>query len=365
MIKKILSLCWLLTVTCSAYSQVSFPWQRPLIICNSNDGINFSNFQTFQDSSGVPSLIRDTTGRLVAAFQWFPMPFQGAHWDSVALKYSYDNGVTWTSAQTLYINNYPAGFQRIFDPSLCLNADGSIRIYFSSSPTGGVVSTYSAWSADGINFTFEPGIRFTRTTQNTIDPTVIFYNGQYHYFAPKGAPQDGSLHATSPDGLNFTQQADIPSDVQHNWTGNVMIDSLAIKFYGTPSGGGNLWFKPSPDAFTWNPVYTNTNVQGGDPACIKTGLAQYLMIYTGPPYTTSLPEISQQNNLTIFPDPSSDIIIVSGFTGNANVEIYDATSRKIYTQFAENGKAEINCSSFSNGIYTVRVGNGFLKFVKR
>ena len=204
--KSLSTLLLFILFTCSAYAQGSYAWERPLIICTSHDGINFSGCLLFQDSSGVPSMAMDSSGRLLAAFQWFPSPLHGPHWDSVAVKISSDSGLTWTTPQPIVVQNLPANFQRPFDPTLVALPGGQIRIYFSSGPPGvNTVSTYSAIGNDGVHYTFESGIRFTQAGRNCIDPSVILFQGMYHYTSPKGAPQDGAFHATSGDGLTFSQ----------------------------------------------------------------------------------------------------------------------------------------------------------------
>lgn len=70
------------------------PWNNPLKIISGTDGTNFNGTQMFQDSSGVPSLIRLASGTLVSAFQWFPAPMYSKGWDSVAVRFSYNNGLS-------------------------------------------------------------------------------------------------------------------------------------------------------------------------------------------------------------------------------------------------------------------------------
>ena len=130
------------------------PWNSPLMIATSSDGTNFSNQQVFQDSSGVPSVARISAVDLIAAFQWFPAPLHGRHWDSVAVKFSHDKGVTWGKPQAIIVAGLPGNFQRPFDPAITITDDGKYRIYFSSGLTGLVgltanVDTYSALSFDG------------------------------------------------------------------------------------------------------------------------------------------------------------------------------------------------------------------------
>ena len=176
---------WLVTsmllISClDVYAQPTGPWNNPLLMTTSADGQQFDLPVIFQDSAGVPSLIRWKGDTLVAAFQWFREPKPSPTWDRVAVKFSYDNGETWTEPAPIQIPDLPAGYQRPFDPTLVVLPDQSIRMYFSSSATPPMgldetVNTYSATYTDGIHYTFDPGIRVDHPTKPVIDPAVIYF----------------------------------------------------------------------------------------------------------------------------------------------------------------------------------------------
>lgn len=273
-------------------AQPNGPWNSPLLMAWSQDGRVFSTPTTFQDSSGVPSVIRWKGDTLVAAFQWFREPRTAPTWDRVAVKFSYDAGLTWTEPEPIVIDAFPTNYQRPFDPTLAV-VDGRIRIYFSSSdgmPVGGlneIVNTYSAISDDGIQYTFEPGARFDHAVRPVIDPAVIYFRNEWHYAAPAGAPQDGAFHAASVDGLEFEPRAPYPSDQQHNWTGNYCLaNDTTVRFYGS---GPRLWYAESNDAQSWRP-YVDIGMVGGDPSALKIDEQRWLIVYVGPRYITTVDE---------------------------------------------------------------------------
>ena len=346
---------FLLLISGSASSQMPYAWERQLTICTSHEGVNFSSCTQFQDSSGVPSMTMDSSGRLFSAFQWFPDPFQGPHWDSVAVKISLDSGMTWSPPMPIIVNNLPSNFQRPFDPTLVALPGGEIRIYFSSGPPGiNTIGTYSAIGNDGIHYTFETGVRFSQAGRNCIDPAVTIFKDTFHYTSPKGAPQDGAFHAISIDGLNFTQLADIISDAQHNWTGNMIVDSLALKFFGT--GGQYMWFSATVNGNIWSP-YQNLNLSGGDPACIKIPGRNYILIYTGPATTTGVIGIEKSEGLTAYPNPARDKLNILGITlsGVKKYSILDVSGRIVQDGFIEDSIMEISLNTFSAGIYLLRI----------
>jgi hypothetical protein len=283
----------------------------------SSDGIIFSSPAIFQDSSGVPSVIRWRGDTLIAAFQWFRQPNPSPSWDRVAVKLSYDNGANWTVPEPIVINGFPATYQRPFDPTLALLGGDSLRIYFSSSegmpPMGldSMVNTYSAVSTDGITYQFEPGARVDVLDNRVIDPAVIRFGPGWHYAAPAGAPQDGAYHFLSPNGIDFNAVPMVPSDAMHNWTGNYMVESLTeLRFYG--AGQNGVWYNSSPNGGQWN-GYVSTNIMGGDPSVVKVADNSYLMVHVGPPYATVAVDESTDPRLTrVAPVPARDRLRILG-----------------------------------------------------
>ena len=291
------------------------PWTNPLMMAWSNDGITFGTPSVFQDSSGVPSAIRWRGDTLICAFQWARKPVGSSTWDKVAVKFSYDNGNTWTDPEPIVVNGLPGNFQRPFDPALALFSGDSIRIYFSSSngmPLPGqdsIINTYSAKSSDGIHYLFEPNPRVDHPTRRLIDPAVIWFNNSWHYESPKGAPQEGAFHYISPDGIHFSKVPDIPSDPAHNWTGNYLVNNPGdLRFYGT--GVPGIWFKSSPNGGQWSD-YTNTNLMGGDPTVVKVSSESFIMIFTGPQYPVGINDTDpQQQGIKVYPNPTSGLLII-------------------------------------------------------
>ena len=170
----------------SVCAQGSPAWEHPLLTCTSTDGINFNQPVLFQDSSGVPCAIRWKGDTLICTFQWFREPMGSPTWDRVAVKFSYDDGSTWTNPVPIVINNFPSSYQRPFDPTLVRFANDSLRIYYSSRDglsgvPDSLINTYSAFSTDGIHYEFEPGARADHPSQRLIDPAVAFFNHSWHY----------------------------------------------------------------------------------------------------------------------------------------------------------------------------------------
>jgi len=341
------------------------PWKRPLKICRSADGTNFTGIQIFQDSSGVPNVIKLPSGNLAAVFQWFRQPVGSLSWDRVAVKFSSNNGINWTEPTPIVVNGLPGNFTRPFDPTLAITDNNRIRIFFSSGLNmilDTSINTYSAISDDGINYTFENGIRFTMPDRPVLDPAVIKFRNLWHLANPiSNMTISGAFHNISNDGLNFTRVQDINSDATHSWIGNYMInDTSELRFYGS---GMNVWFSSSPNGGEWS-AFNSTNIQGGDPSVLRLSSNDYLMIYTGQPYAVniqvtgnSVPDKFElfQNYPNPF-NPTTKINYELRVTNYVSVIVYDVLGNEIRSlinkkQTAGSYEVEFDGSDLPSGVY--------------
>ncbi len=346
-----------------------------LIICSSSDGITWTNNALFQDSSGVPSITQHSTGTIYCAFQWFPAPASPTNtaFDKVAIKKSLDGGLTWGSPTLAVFNGLPPTYKKPFDPTLVIADNGQIRMYFSSSKTNTLTmldSTYhcySAISSDGINYTWEPGVRVAVADSITIDPAAIKIGSTWHYTAPRAYPAAGAFHHLSNDGLAFTRTTTIASNANHNFTGNLMSDipggGSTYRFYGTPSPQtGSVWFKSTIDGVAWNPAFTNctgpitTNGIQADPAVIKLGATNYLMIYVSKYSNVSgiIQNSKENSTFIVFPNPLKDEICIKLNNNNfiKEIRIYDAENKLVY--YSKDNITSIK-HNLNKGLYFIEV----------
>lgn len=88
--------------------------------------------------------------------------------------------------------------------------------------------------------------------------------------------------------------------------------------------------------------------------------------------TLSVASFRQENNLKLYPNPSSSIlnIEINTVITNAQIEVYDLLGKKVFNQSIEsNDTSKIDVSEWETGLYLVKIssenGNQIIRFIKQ
>ncbi|MBI2190894.1 MAG: exo-alpha-sialidase [Planctomycetes bacterium] len=273
------------------------PWDNDVVVYRVGRERQAEKLTTFE-RAGVPTAARLKDGRLLAAFQHFPRD-DSRHFDRVAVRFSSDEGRTWTPAQPIAVDGMESGLARPFDPTLVPLPDGRVRLYFTSNRSPdfrrSTPAIYSALSTDGIQYAFEPGIRFAVEGRLVIDCAVALHDGLFHLIVPdngtaaemmmgqqgrKPPPGGTGYHAVSRDGLVFERVEDVTHPSRDRWLGNLQSDGGRLVFFGTGEG---LWPLTSVDGVSWRLDANPVRVPGADPGVVKLRDGSWLLVVTGPP----------------------------------------------------------------------------------
>jgi hypothetical protein len=185
-------LALILTLAVSASAQPNRPppgggpWNNDVLVYRVATNGTPERLATFE-RAGVPTLARLADGRLIAAHQHFPEN-NPADFDKVAARFSADEGKTWSKPQVIHVVGLPDGMRFPFDPTLVPLPDGRMRLYF----TGNYGRTFqdstpaihSAISTNGVDYAYEPGVRFAVAERDVIDCAVVLHRGVFHLYAP-------------------------------------------------------------------------------------------------------------------------------------------------------------------------------------
>ncbi len=274
------------------------PWNNDVIVYHAKADGSAEKLATF-GRAGVPTLNRMQDGRLIAAHQHFPEN-DAAAFDKVAIHFSADEGKTWTPAVVMKLNSLPEGMRFPFDPTLVTLPDGRVRMYFTSLRgqqfDQDLPRIHSAISTDGIEYIFEPGVRFSIAGRSVIDCAVALHQNVFHLFSPDNGeqrepsqranngpqmqPSDGiGYHATSTDGLNFTRVDDVKVTGRRRWLGNAQSDGKVITFFGSGEG---IFTATSTDGTNWQ-LADSLRIMGADPGAVAAKDSGWIIAVTGPP----------------------------------------------------------------------------------
>lgn len=215
------------------------PWNRDVIAYRVDRGGVVHRAAVFE-RAGVPTVARMKDGRLIVAHQHFPEN-DPENFDKVAVRFSPDDGSNWSAPEVMRIDGLPEGMRFPFDPTLVVLSDGRVRLYFTSLKGRRFEedrpAIYSAISTDGIQYSFEPGVRFGIADRPVIDCAAVLHKGVFHLFAPDNGTQLGSpraptrerpeerprpgqgYHATSRDGLAFVRKDNVSVPGARRWLG--------------------------------------------------------------------------------------------------------------------------------------------------
>jgi hypothetical protein len=256
------------------------PWDNRLVVARSEDGLTFADTGVVvSEGGGVPDLMWDGQGRLVAVFQYFPED-SDEDFDRIAVAFSTDDGKTWAKPQPIEIEGLPAqGSRSPCDPDLVLLPDGRVRLYFTCdfhAEERKWPRTLSAVSDDCVHFRLEEGERFADPPNPVLDPSAIRLGETWHLFIPRMAPGTPAYHLQSQDGLHFERLDDlqIPGI---ELRGNIVPAPGGYRFYGCGQPGVTIAF--SPDGSQWRLEAASIPWAIGDPAVVRMNDGAYLMVH--------------------------------------------------------------------------------------
>lgn len=195
-------------------------------------------------------------------------------------------------------------------------------------------------SSDGERWVRFPAISNTQTTEQIdgfghVDPTQI-HNLAGKHRAGWGTPFDlEDLRDSSGidlNNINYVKVIDVigtinPQYAQYDANGNIINDPYPTNF---PSGGFDLAGVAILNGWFPNAIH-------------KTVI----------------------ENITIFPNPCTDHIVIRNITENQRITLYDIMGGKLDEIFTSEQEVTISMQSYSTGIYLLKVGENSYKISKR
>ena len=212
-----------------------------------------------------------------------------------------------------------------------------------------------------------------------------------HHIRAENGQENSSRNNKNYGTVNSSTVYAGPSGTQGSWRGDVAraLFYMAVRFDGlnvvngdpseylpsTSIASGNIgdlatllvWNHSDPrDDFEMNRNnYIYTWQMNRNPFIDYPLLVDYIFgANFGQPWSSSLSiQNPIENKVAVYPNPTTDYIIVAGLEGNSKVEIYTITGQMVQSQNFEN-EIRINLD-LNAGMYLVKVSNGFQSTTKK
>jgi endonuclease I len=212
-----------------------------------------------------------------------------------------------------------------------------------------------------------------------------------HHIRAENGQENSSRNNKNYGTVNSSTVYAGPSGTQGSWRGDVAraLFYMAVRFDGlnvvngdpseylpsTSIASGNIgdlatllvWNHSDPkDDFEMNRNnYIYTWQMNRNPFIDYPLLVDYIFgANFGQPWSSSLSiQNPIENRVAVYPNPTTDYIIVAGLEGNSKVEIYTITGQMVQSQNFEN-EIRINID-LNAGMYLVKVSNGFQSTTKK
>ena len=184
-----------------------------ILLAKSPDGLTWTRLnKIISDRASVPELITDKDGNIRLYYIQVSCKETGMK-NIPVVAISYDQGSTWvykrlniTAPAEATGCKEPGGNPPPVDPDVVVMPDGSYRLYATCPKGSGLQATpmsFVFFSDDGINFkNAKP--TYVPAGGRALDPVSFKTSTQWHLY--NGDEKGNELHATSSDGITFTEK---------------------------------------------------------------------------------------------------------------------------------------------------------------
>ena len=132
--------------------------------------------------------------------------------------------------------------------------------------------------------------------------------------------------------------------VSNNWTSGVVNNIPLPSSFDFP-GTTSLFVR-------W--IMTSNEAINGQ-SVLPTGISAIDDIIITGINSTGIESIIFKDNIAIYPNPTSDVIIIESTDEMQTIDIFDIRGRRVYSVNIDDSRIAIDISDFNNGIYVVNV----------
>lgn len=238
---------------------------------------------------------------------------------------------------------------------------------------GGVTATFASGRASG----------GSSDTVSTVPPNYAWNTTNYAVLGAENKQRGVQFNVSTAgyQGIKFSfdqrmsNTANNTYIVQYTLNGTNWVDAYTFTFTPAETGTGDTWFNKRSVDFTevtglnnnanagfrivsaFDPVKNDYTAANSTKTYAVSGTVRFDMVTVSGVSTSATNNSSFNDNLTIYPNPVSSLIILSK---EVNFELYDINGNKISTG---EDVSSINVSNFKSGMYILKTDSGEIRKV--
>ena len=190
------------------------------------------------------------------------------------------------------------------------------------------------------------------------------------------SPVGNTFHSTLPESSALLLQNianDVIFDSSYVWNfqtanfGSQLIADYTLSFTGTENTDTDFWdFGDGTASTDHNPTHIFPNVGTFNVQHIITNNCTSDTITLEVNSGVILDINNIETDFNIYPNPTKDYLIIEQNNSLiSDISITDMNGRIVYLQFISKGNTQINISHLDKGIYFIKIGNTYKKFIKK
>ncbi len=294
----------------------------------------------------------------------------------VAFRRSLDNGATWDTVRTISTRTGPG---RSEDPAIA--TDGNFVHLSWNDNRSGIMEIYYRRSADK-GVTWDPEVRLVHNSVN--DYTTMVCLNDSNVDVPCGDRRSGVYDVYMGQSHNYglvfdtiRQVTATPATEAYPYLVRYGMD-LHMVYLHVNAGGGPFYIHSTDGGVTWStPDSIGT---GGQPfIAITCPVLHIIWPDSGNIYYTRNPTgnatcithstivnntPTQGSELTVYPNPSSNIITIRSLNELGQLTIYNSLGEIVYRKNTNTIEEQIDISQLPVGMYILFARNKHVKFIK-
>ncbi len=205
-------------------------------------------------------------------------------------------------------------------------------------------NTSDSFALDFYGFPFG-GLKKIRLIYDSLTNQLISFQYDYVFASLQDANDSESFRLTNTALISFDSTLEINLDRQGLVSQNFTYHKVRFGMY---SGGGRI-----QETYTYSSTITSSHLS--------------IVFYKHIPVSSVNSQLTEENRIQVFPNPSSKTlsVVLVGPNSKTSIDVFDILGGKLFSNeyIKSDSPCDVDVSSLPSGIYYLRAGNQMQKFV--